>query len=81
MDPLDEDRHIVWQSGGQWWTSYPPPAGFDGEEIGDYGAMDYRRELAPEEQAVVDADEAESRARAEAHRREYFGLADPDGDN
>lgn len=78
LDDIDEDPHDVWESQGCWWTDYPPPAGFDGEEHGEYGRLDYRRTLTPEEQAVVDAEEAdekaEARAKAEAQRAAYFGF-------
>jgi hypothetical protein len=72
----DEDHHDVWYDGGGWWTDYPPPEDFDGEEYGEYGDHDYRRTLTPAEQAVIDADEAADRAeelaRGEAQRLAYF---------
>lgn len=75
-DDDDDDPHLVWEGDSGWWTNYPPPAGFDGVEEGEYGEDDYRRTLAPDEQAVVDADvaeeEAEDRAKAEAQRAAYF---------
>lgn len=80
---MDEDRHKVWEEEDGWWTDYPPPPGFDGEEEGEYGDPndDYRRRLSPAEQAVIDADEAEDlaaeRAVGEAQRDSYFGF-DPD---
>jgi hypothetical protein len=70
-DP-DHDPHIVWDDEDGWWTDYPPPAGFDGEEEGQYGDLRYRRSLSPEEQAVIDGDEADARAVAEAQRAAYF---------
>ena len=77
---MEVDRHKVWEEEDGWWTDYPPPAGFDGEEEGEYGDDDYRRRLSPAEQAVIDSDEAaeraEERARAEAQRDSYFG-SDP----
>lgn len=80
---MDDDRHDVWETGGRWWTDYPPPAGFDGEERGGYGDLNYRRTLSSAEQAVVDAedaiDPAEARAQAEAQRDDYFGLKPPEG--
>jgi hypothetical protein len=77
---MDEDPHLVWEdNGGTWWTDYPPPAGFDGEEMGEYGDPSYRRTLSPAEQAVIDADgtdepagRAEALADAEAQRDAYF---------
>ena len=80
-----EDRHMIWENEDGWWTDYPPPQGFDGEEEGLYGDYDYRRKLSAAEQAVVDSDQAEEeaeeaedkaaeRARAEALRDSYFGF-------
>lgn len=82
---MERDRHKVFEEEDGWWTDYPPPPGFDGEEEGDYGDpnCDYRRRLSPAEQAVIDSDVAEEiaeeRARAEAQRDSYFGFA-PDGE-
>jgi hypothetical protein len=72
----DVDRHSVFEEEDGWWTDYPPPAGFDGEEEGEYGDPneDYRRRLSPAEQAVIDAEEAEDLARAEAQRDAWFGF-------
>ena len=79
-----EDTHIVWQSGGEWWTDYPPPDGFDGEEEGEYHDHDYRRTLTPEEAAVMEAEEAgeagelaEAEAEAAALRDAFFGFGAP----
>lgn len=76
--PMDADRHEIWEAEGRWWTDYPPPDGFDGEEEGEYGHYKYRRTLSPAEQAVVESDVAEDaaadRARAEAQRDSYFGF-------
>ena len=75
------DRHKVWEEEDGWWTDYPPPPGFDGEEEGEYGdpGNDYRRRLSPAEQAVIDSEDAEERAeqraRAEAQRDAWFGFA------
>lgn len=69
---IDEDRHIVWEDEGGSWTDYPPPEGFEGEERGEYGDRDYKRTLAPAEQAVVDAENAADRAHAEAQRDAWF---------
>jgi hypothetical protein len=86
----DEDGHTVWEGDDGWWTDYPPPAGFDGEEEGRYGDYQYRRTLSPAEQAVIDSDQAEEaaeeaeamaeeRAIAEAQRDLYFGFGpDPE---
>jgi hypothetical protein len=80
-DSLGHDPHTLYEIDGRWWTDYPPPADFDGEEKGEYGDGDYMRTLSPAEQAVIDADEdqhrADSLARAEAQRDAYF-FGDPD---
>lgn len=87
---IDDDGHEVWEDDDVWWTDYPPPTGFDGEEQGRYGDYEYRRALTPAEQAVIDADraeaeaeeaeqEAEERTIAEARRDEYFGFAPDSG--
>lgn len=74
---MPNDPHDVWQTEGRWWTNYPPPPGFDGEEHSTYEDEDYyKRSLTPEEQAVIDAvtaeGEAEARALGEAQRQAYF---------
>jgi hypothetical protein len=76
MDDEDDenDRHILWEIEGRWLTDYPPPPGFDGEEQGEYGDRDYSRTLSDAEQAVIDEEEAEDRAVAEAQRDAYFGF-------
>jgi hypothetical protein len=73
----DEDPQ-VWREDGIWWTYFPPPEGFDGEEEGDAGDSDYQRTLTEEEAAVMRArdraaDEAEL-ARCCALRDRYFDL-------
>jgi hypothetical protein len=64
---------------GIWWTSFPPPDDFDGEEQEEYGDFGYKRTLSPREQAIVDADleqELEEERAAQADRRDrYFGFA------
>jgi hypothetical protein len=69
------DKHMVWESDGSWWTDYPPPEDFEGEEHGAYGDFRYRRSLTREEQAVIDAEEAEELAEAEAQRDAWFGFS------
>jgi hypothetical protein len=73
------DGTDVWEDpDGSWWTSFPPPEDFDGEEEGEPGAWDYKRMLSEAEQAVIDADEAEEcaeeLARESARRDRYFGF-------
>jgi len=77
--PAEFDGNEVWEDDyGTWWTEFPPPPGFAGEEEGSFGEDDYRRTLSPEEQAVIDSDSAEDRADElafEAARRDrYFGF-------
>jgi hypothetical protein len=64
---------------GIWWTHFPPPEGFDGEEQGEYGDPGYKRTLSPREQEVLDSDldqEFEEERSAQAARRDrYFGFA------
>jgi hypothetical protein len=80
-----DDGHGAWEDEDGWWTDFPPPAGFIGEEEGSWGDHDYRRSLSPAEQAVIDSDEAEeeaeeaearaeARAIAEAQRDSWFGF-------
>ncbi|HYI64934.1 MAG TPA: hypothetical protein VEW71_08625 [Allosphingosinicella sp.] len=78
------DRHDVWEAEDGWWTDYPPPPDFDGEEEGAWGDEDYRRTLSSKEQAAIDADLAEDKAadlaRAQAQRAAYFGEAPDRGE-
>jgi hypothetical protein len=88
---LDEDDHDIWEKDGRWWTDYPPPDGFDGEEHLTYRRLGYRRTLTAAEQAVhaarLEEEEAQEqawlakeRARAEAQRDAWFGFTrDPGG--
>jgi hypothetical protein len=73
-DEPDEDRHDLMEIDGRWWTDYPPPPNFQGEETAEYGSLNYRRTLSPAEQAVVDAEDAADLARAEAQRDAWFGF-------
>lgn len=63
---------------GVWWTSFPPPAGFDGEEEGEFGEDHYQRTLSAREQAVIEAeydqDDADYRASETARRDRFFGF-------
>jgi hypothetical protein len=73
------DGTEVWEEeDGSWWTGFPPPAGFDGEEEGCPGTSAYKRTLSAPEQAVIDADveeeEAVERAAGLARRDLYFGF-------
>src|SRR5688500_6053614 len=67
---------------GIWWTSFPPPADFDGEEEGEYGDDSYKRTLSEREQVVVDAqieeEDCEELAAQRARRDLFFGFAGDD---
>ena len=77
--PIDAfDGTECWESDGIWWTTFPPPAGFDGEEEGRPFRLNYRRTLSEAEQAVIDADLADGPGSLdwETQRRDlYFGFA------
>ena len=62
----------VWQNENGWFTNFPPPEGFDGDQDGDYGDPDYWRELTEEEQAQVEASIAARRAEATRARDLFF---------
>ncbi len=63
---------------GVWWTSFPPPARFNGEQRGEFGEDYYERTLSEVEQALVDTqleeEEAEYRAAETARRDRFFGF-------
>lgn len=72
----------MWEEDDGWWTDYPPPLGFIGEEDGNYGDDGYSRTLSEEEQAVVDRQAAlrreEARAKGEALRASRFAALTPE---
>jgi hypothetical protein len=74
----DEGDPQVWSEDGQWWTVFPPPDGFDGEEEGELHSADYQRTLTEEEEAVmrsrIRAEDRDSLARCCAVRDRFFGL-------
>lgn len=77
----DEDpgNEQVWLEDGTWWTLFPPPEDFDGEEQGELGDRDYQRTLTADEEAALramrrTADEKEM-ARCCVMRDRFFGLA------
>ena len=74
----DGENDQVWFEDGVWWTFFPPPDGFDGQEEGELGQDDYQRTLTEEEDAVmrarVAAKDEVSLARCCAIRDRYFGL-------
>lgn len=67
----DEEEEI-------WFTDFPPPENFDGDEDGLWGTDKYQRTCTAEEVAVLEADraaeQAAERAEDEALRDEYFSL-------
>jgi hypothetical protein len=73
------DHICLWPQDGREWTDYPPPAGFDGLEFGEFGDPDYRRTLSEAEQEVVDKwdahDRAQELANGTAARDCFFGFA------
>ena len=63
----------VWKAkDGRWYTNFPPPKGFAGEQEGSFGEPNYLRDLSAEEQAMVDAAAAGERAKGERARDLYF---------
>jgi hypothetical protein len=67
----------VWQEDeGVWWTNYPPPADFVGEELGHWTARDYARECTADECDLLriarDAELSDQRAEEEAERNAFF---------
>src|SRR3546814_6615020 len=81
---MDKDPHTSWEDDeGLWWTDYPPPVDFDGEEKGDYGDFHDSRTLTPADQAAVDAGLGANlslkRATAEAQRDAFFAPEQPAG--
>lgn len=67
----------VWEDEDEnWWTNFPPPADFFGEERGRWDEADYERECTPEEcEALDDARDAalaELRKAEESERDSFF---------
>ncbi|MEG8045259.1 hypothetical protein QP175_02940 [Sphingomonas aerolata] len=62
----------VWrcETTGAWRTRFPPPAGFAGAVVGDYGDDDYARTLTPAEAELMDAAQDLSRASLAASERQ-----------
>ncbi|MDV3455406.1 hypothetical protein RZN05_00305 [Sphingomonas sp. HF-S4] len=83
----DEDELPVWWCSTRecWLTNFPPPEGYQGFEVGQYGDANYSRTVTDAEQAVLDAQEgADTATRQVAGARardRYFGFAaDADAD-
>ena len=78
------DMFMVWRDeSGRYRTNFPPPPGFAGEETGVSGHGDpdwkqYSRSLTPREAvyeaAMQAASDGQTRAKADAWRREWFGI-------
>lgn len=68
----------VWEEPDGNWTSFPPPAEFDGEERGEFGSLGYQRRLSEDEEALIEAAEDEVRAETRAvetvRRDRFFGF-------
>jgi hypothetical protein len=67
----------VWQEDdGAWWTDFPPPEGFVGEERGEWGGDDYSRECSEDEcgllDAARDAELSDLKAAEETERNSFF---------
>ena len=77
-DDDDEEPERCWWDEEEkvWMTDFPPPAGYDGYEVGRWQDEDYRRECTREEAealaASMDAETAEERAADETLRDEWF---------
>jgi hypothetical protein len=75
-DEIEEGSDRVWQSHDDWWTDFPPPAGFNGVEHGIWGRYGYKRVCTDEEIALLDAvhtnDRADERAAQETERNAFF---------
>jgi 3-hydroxyacyl-CoA dehydrogenase len=73
-EPDEFDGSEVWQdSEGEWWTTFPPPPGFDGREgKGAWGG--YQRTLSARELEVMEGDKADELRDDEARRDRYFGF-------
>jgi hypothetical protein len=60
----------------EWWTNFPPPPGFAGEERGRWDDSDYMRECSSEECRLMiaarEASLADARAEEEAERDSFF---------
>lgn len=80
-DPTEPRGDEVWQDEetGIWWTNFPPPEGFAGEEEEDVRDTFYRRTLTDAERAVaeaqVEAEWAAQLAMETTRRDRFFGFA------
>lgn len=71
------EEPFVWtEDGDRRWTAFPPPAGFEGLEEGEYDGLSYyARTLTAAEEDAMDADLAALRLEEAAKRDRYFGFA------
>ena len=74
-EPQDEDEHCFWPGDqGIWMTDFPPPADYDGNQLGKWGDYDYSRSCTDEETGLLDRvrglDQAAARQQAECRRVE-----------
>jgi hypothetical protein len=85
QDEDEREPERVWERRhGEWWTSFPPPASFDGEEEGHWSDPDYRRECTGEEAAIMnarrDAELADYRVEEEEERDAFFAALGTSGE-
>lgn len=76
----------VWQElNGAWWTNFPPPNGFDGQQRGHWSDEDYMRECSDDERdllaAAREAELSDFKAEEEAERRSFFAELKADLDD
>ncbi|WP_309662151.1 hypothetical protein [Sphingomonas sp.] len=75
-EAVEDPKNSVWRSHEDWWTDFPPPAGHDGVEHGNWGSRGYRRTCTAEEAALMDSatalDQAGERAAQDADLAAYF---------
>jgi hypothetical protein len=70
--PDEAEDSPVWEAkDGSWWTSFPPPPGYEGEQIAATDEDEYRRRLAPDELDAVRA-WLKSDAGEQARRRDAY---------
>ena len=66
----------MWQDDGVWWTNFPPPEDFVGNERGHWSDEDYERECSADEYdllaAARDAELSDLKADEEAERDTFF---------
>jgi hypothetical protein len=81
-DPEEEDGmdcyRRCWKEDDVWLTDFPPPPGFDGYRIAEWGEHGYRRQCTDEEAELLEGmrakDGAAERTEEEQLRDQWFGL-------